>query len=142
MIILKPNVIETQHFQIILKNGLGDFIPYMVFENKATKVLTFLQALDISVVKDITHITIEDTSFLFEGNTYSLNIVNNVGSLIYKDLIFCTIQDVQYYSINNGQYDFPPQQSYPFSNQDYVFPNVDNNEYILPNIDNNNYIVI
>jgi DNA gyrase/topoisomerase IV subunit B len=41
---------------------------------------------------------------LIEGRFYTLKVLNNGTTVVYRDMIFCTDQTISTYSINDGVY--------------------------------------
>ena len=89
------------------------------FINETTKTVYTRFADSFSNEKDLVIFTFSDIDFLQENAFYNLKVYwrDDVFRIVYKDRVFCTSQDINTYSINEGQ-------------------------YLTPTIDNNNYITI
>ena len=72
---------------------------------------------EVTIIEDFTlskyYLTADIIFSLQEGRFYNLTAYNGT-TIVYKDKIFCTSQNVDSYSINNGDY---TQHS---SNNDYI----------------------
>ena len=117
MIILKPDN-SQQEFLIIPRsyNGLNLSLVFTDEQTKQTYSKTVLLASIVSDFKDMVSFTTSLT-FLYENAFFELVVKSSTNEVIYKDLIFCTAQSIDSFSVNSG-------------------------EYILPTINNNDYIVI
>jgi hypothetical protein len=49
------------------------------------------------------YLSVTATVTLVEGRSYTLEVLNGTD-VVYRDKIFCTNQDIDTYSINNGEY--------------------------------------
>ena len=95
---------------IILQESVSDqtfkFIPRTL---AATSMVIEDEAENTSVTISITptvstyYLEVTETVTLVEGRFYTLKVLNGTD-VVYKDKIFCTNQDVDDYSINNGEY--------------------------------------
>lgn len=119
MIILRPDN-STQTFNVIPREYLGSFT--MEVRDDSTNV-----SVDYSITSGLTvgnYLTFSNTFSpeLIEGHFYDLIIYTDdtKTSVIYKDRIFCTDQDISqttnnHYKINEGQY-----TSYDGNDNDYI----------------------
>ena len=118
MTILTTN--STQSFPIIpirQVDELGHSL-LVTMTDETTKTVYQRTVANRSSVNDLYYIGFTDLDFLVENTFYSLVVFFDVtNEIIYKDLIFCTNQNIDLFSINNG-------------------------EYILPSINNNGYITV
>lgn len=96
MIILKEQLTD-QTFRFIPRELKADTL---VFTNESTNE-------EVSYVcdfyKDSYYLSVTDTFTLKEGTFYSLKVLNN-NDIVYRDRVFCTNQNLDTFSINNGQY--------------------------------------
>jgi len=119
MIILSTSA-TAQTFNIIPRQYLGSFT--MEVRDDSTNV-----SVDYSITSGVTsnnYLTFSNTfsPILVEGHFYDLTIYTDATkvSVIYRDRIFCTDQDINqttnnHYKINEGQY-----TTYDGSNNDYI----------------------
>tara|TARA_R110001606_G_scaffold51512_1_gene128188 strand:- start:473 stop:793 length:321 start_codon:yes stop_codon:yes gene_type:complete len=94
MIILKE-ISTTQEFKIIPRANEATSIVIKGSEGSETISFTPSFYSYYMVVSGIFN--------LKEGRQYSFDIMNN-SDIVYKGRIFCTNQDINNYSINNGDY--------------------------------------
>lgn len=96
MIILRP-IAEAQSFNIIPRSYFMDVMT--IKDEMSGQMFTYnIEPQLISYYAVITQ-ALE----LVEGNFYKLTVFNN-GSVVYRDKIFCTAQDVDTYSLNKDEY--------------------------------------
>lgn len=68
---------------------------------------------DITPLVSDQYLVVTDTFGTKEGHTYKM-VVYNGSDIVYRDLVFCTNQNTDTFSVNNGEY---VQSS---SNNDYI----------------------
>jgi hypothetical protein len=117
MTILNPE--DTEQEFIIIPRSYNGLNLYLVFTDEQTKQTHSKTVLALDITADwYDMVTFTTTlNFLYENAFFDLVIKSSTQEVIYKDIIFCTSQNTNRYSVNDG-------------------------EYILPTINNNNYIVI
>lgn len=108
MIILSTN--STQSFPIIPIRQVDELGHTLLFTmtDETTKTVYQKTVTSRNSISDLYYIGIADFDFLKENTFYSLVVFFDVtNEIIYKDIIFCTNQNIDTYSINNGNYTFP-----------------------------------
>jgi len=73
----------------------------LVVEDEATN--TAITHLGIVPDIDRYYLEVSTVFTLVEGRSYTLKVLNG-SDVVYKDKIFCTNQDIEDYSINDGEY--------------------------------------
>lgn len=114
MIIINPiNSVFT--FSIIPRsyNYAGVYTLKLNDEQKNTILGTFT-ASNVTNVKDITNLTFTILDQIYEGGFFNAEFLLN-GVTVFKSKIFATVQNINTYSINIGN---------------YTLPNISNNDYI------------
>jgi hypothetical protein len=115
MIVLNT-LIEQEIF--IIPNMYNDNINLSIdFIDETTKIVYNVSPFLISSNKDILQIVFNNLTFLKNDTFYNLSVFNTnmQNKIIYKDRVFCTTQNINNFSINDGA---------------YTFPNIDDNAYI------------
>ena len=115
MIILKPYFDEQ--ITIIPNRNTGDAVLVYEFTNEITKTVYTKYPNFIYYNRDLLIADIVTSNFLQENTFYNLKVYfrDDTDTILYKDKVFATSQDINTYSINEGQ---------------YVTPTIDNNSYI------------
>lgn len=104
MIILR----ETEDVQTIrLIPKLEGVIDLLTLRNETTNETI---EYNVTAYEDRFFILIEDIFDLKQNNFYELKAFSN-GELVHNDRIFCTNQDVDDFSVNNGEYITPNNSS-------------------------------
>jgi len=85
----------------------------IVVENETTKQIYTVSVNSYSYSSDILFLNVT-LNFLLNNTFYNYKLIMN-SNVIYKDRIFCTNQNIDTFSINNGQ---------------YITPTINNNSYI------------
>jgi hypothetical protein len=102
-------IIPTQKVDEDINDVSLDFI------NETTKEIITINNPTIYIDGDLFYFDLKELKFV-ENIFYTLKVYyNNSNQIIYKDRCFCTNQNKDTFSINNGE---------------YILPNIDNNEYI------------
>ena len=119
MIILRPDN-STQTFNVIPREYLGSFT--MEVRDDSTNVIVDYDLTNGNIEGNYLNFTNVFSPLLVEGHFYDLTLYtdNTKVSVIYKDRIFCTSQDISqttnnHYKINEGQY-----TTYDGNNNDYI----------------------
>ena len=118
MIMIVLNLNSPQTFSIIPKTQAdpNEYGMFMYFTNETTKEVFAREVTVFSNVKDVFLIGSSDFTFLRVNNFYSLEVrFGYTNEIIYKDIVFCTTQPIETFTINEGN---------------YVLPQIDNNSYI------------
>ena len=119
MIILRPTN-SIQFFLVIPRQYLGSFT--MEVRDDSTNVIVDYDLTNGTLEGNYLNFTNVFSPLLVEGHFYDLTLYtdNRKVSVIYKDRIFCTAQDINqttnnHYELNEGQY-----TTYNGSNNDYI----------------------
>jgi len=96
MIILKEQV-AAQTFKFIPRTLSADSM-IITDEGENTSV-----TIAITPTIDRYYLEVTEELTLVDGREYTLKVLNG-SDVVYKDLIFCTNQVVEDYSINDGEY--------------------------------------
>ena len=119
MIILRPDN-STQTFNVIPREYLGSFT--MEVRDDSTNDIINYSVTTASTIRNYLSFTNVFSPLLVEGHFYDLTIYTDASkvSVIYRDRIFCTDQDINqttnnHYKINEGQY-----TTYDGNNNDYI----------------------
>lgn len=114
MIILTTS--DSQNFKIIPASV--NIANTLVFEftNEITKII-YTKYTIYNYYNDLLDVLIDISDFAQENTFYNLKVylADDIFVTLYKDKVFVTNQDINTYSINEGQ---------------YVTPTIDNNSYI------------
>lgn len=121
MIVL--NINSSQQFTIIPIKEMSydtnnNLLPiYLKFTDEQTKISYQKIATFTQSNKDLFTIGFEDATFLYENAFFDLKIFFGTSQeVIYKDIIFCTTQSKENFTINDGE---------------YITPSITNNDYIV-----------
>lgn len=82
--------------------GTTEELIYSLY-NETTKETIISEVANVEETSDIFDVTISD--FQLRDNTfYELTIIGNLSKILYKDRIFCTDQNIENFTINDGVY--------------------------------------
>jgi hypothetical protein len=81
--------------------------------NETTKQVQTVVTYDLYEDGDIFYFKIDAT--VAQNTFYELTLISNIQKIIYKDRLYCTDQDIQAFSINDGVY-----TSAETNNQNYI----------------------
>lgn len=96
--------------------SLGDI--YINIIDSASKQLYVFFVDNVAKVGDLTFLNIIGTDILIENRFYDIKVYADYnGQIVYRDKLFVTNQDLNNFTINNGEYQFPV--------------GIDNNSYII-----------
>ena len=98
MIVLKP--ISTSQVVKFIPTRSGQ-ITKCVLRDEMTNVYT---EYDITISTSSFFSYFEKILTLQDGKTYDMELKTTAGVLVHRDKVFCTSQNLDTYSINNGQY--------------------------------------
>lgn len=98
MIVLKP--INTSQVVKFIPTRVGQ-ITKCVLRDDITNVST---EYDITISTSSFFSYFQKILVIEEGKYYDMDLKTSAGVLVHRDKVFCTNQDVDSYTINNGQY--------------------------------------
>jgi hypothetical protein len=97
MIVLTPSV-TAQTFSFIPRDTTYNVMQITDDQTNVTQTITITSSTTGDYVNTITA-----TFALVDGHFYNL-VLKNGSTIIYKDRIFCTSQNIATFSVNNGEY--------------------------------------
>ena len=80
----------------------GDVFYYSLY-NETTKQITNEEIINYNKSGDVFNVELVNLN-LTQETFYELTIYSDAQKILYKDRIFCTEQDINAYSINDGVY--------------------------------------
>jgi hypothetical protein len=97
MIVLTPSV-TPQTFSFIPRDTTYNVMQITDDQTNVTQTITITSSTTGDYVNTITA-----TFALIDGHFYNL-VLKNGSTILYKDRIFCTSQNIATFSVNNGEY--------------------------------------
>jgi hypothetical protein len=97
MIVLTPSV-TAQTFSFIPRDTTYNVMQITDDQTNVTQTITITSSTTGDYVNTITA-----TFALVDGHFYNL-VLKNGSTILYKDRIFCTSQNIATFSVNNGEY--------------------------------------
>lgn len=114
MTVLNPNI-EIHELIIIPRNYLSSQTLTVALRDEQTNdSFTYTPESTIFNFYDLVSVSII-LPCLYENGFFEMTIRNNLDQIIYKDRVFCTSQNLNTYSINNGAYN-----TLNTNNNDYI----------------------